>query len=47
MSGDCFIVGGFGGGEVFLLDEFVPCLVYGLCGCCYWVGELCVLLGCW
>jgi hypothetical protein len=32
MSGDCFIVGGSGGWEVFLVDEFVPCLVYGLCG---------------
>ena len=28
MSGDCFIFGGFGGWEVFLVGEFVPCLVY-------------------
>ena len=45
MSGDCFVFGGFDGWEVFLVDEFVPCLVNGLCGCCYWFGELCVLLG--
>ena len=24
MSGDCFVFGGFGGWEVFLVDKFVP-----------------------
>jgi hypothetical protein len=47
VGGDCLIVGGFGGWEVFLVDEFVPCLMYGMCGCCYRFGHLSVLLGCW
>ena len=32
VSNDCFIVGGFGGWEVFMIDVFVPCFVYCLCG---------------
>ena len=39
MSGDCFVLGGFDGWEVFLVDEFVTSLVYGLCGCCCWLGS--------
>jgi len=44
VGGDCLIVGGFGSWEVFLVDEFVPCLVYGLCCCCYEFGMLVVLV---
>ena len=44
VSDDCVTVGSFGVWEVFLVDEFVPCLVYGLCGCCCRFGKLCMLL---
>ena len=29
------------------VDDFVPCLMYSLCGCCYRFGQLSMLLGCW
>ncbi len=47
MSGDCFVFCGFGGWDVFVVDEFVPRLVYDLCGHSCWFGELCVPLVCW
>ena len=47
VGGDCLIVGGFGCWEVFLVDKFVPCLVYGLCSCFGRFKQLRMLLGCW
>ena len=46
VGGDCLIVGGLGCWEVFLVDEFVPCFMYGLCSCCGLFGQLSNLLGC-
>ncbi len=47
VGGNGFVVGGLGGWEVFLVDVFVQCLVYCLCGYCCRFGELSMLLGCW
>ena len=47
VSDNCFVVVGFGGWEVFLVDVFVPCLVYGSGAYCCRFEELSMLLGCW